>query len=135
VRALCASARRIYLVKGVSEPQLVIRTVRHAVERHASSPISWRRGSASTTSRMHDIVLTGLANRSAFLDHLRRQLGYASRHGKRLAVTVPRPRPLQEHQRHARASGRRRPAEGGRRPARGSLRQTDWSRGSAATSS
>jgi diguanylate cyclase (GGDEF)-like protein len=84
VRALRFGAQD-YLVKGVSEPQLVIRTVRHAVERHRIVTDLMAARQREHYLAMHD-SLTGLANRSAFLDHLRRQLGYASRHGKRLAV-------------------------------------------------
>jgi diguanylate cyclase (GGDEF)-like protein len=84
VRALRFGAQD-YLVKGVSDPQLVVRTVRHAVERHRIVTDLLAARQREHYLAMHD-SLTGLANRNAFLDHLRRQLGYASRHGKRLAV-------------------------------------------------
>ena len=84
VRALRFGAQD-YLVKGVSEAALVVRTVRHAVERHRIVTDLLTARQREHYLAMHD-SLTGLANRAAFLDHLRRQLGYAARHGKRVAV-------------------------------------------------
>jgi len=84
VRALRFGAQD-YLVKGVSDRQLVVRTVRHAVERHRIVTDLAAARQREHYLAMHD-SLTGLANRSAFLDQLRRQLGFATRHGKRLAV-------------------------------------------------
>jgi diguanylate cyclase (GGDEF)-like protein len=84
VRALRFGAQD-YLVKGVSEGPLVARTVRHAVERHRILTDLAAARQREHYLAMHD-SLTGLANRNAFLEHLRRMLGYAARHQKRLAV-------------------------------------------------
>jgi diguanylate cyclase (GGDEF)-like protein len=84
VRALRFGAQD-YLVKGVSDAQLVVRTVRHAVERHRILTDLASARQREHYLAMHD-SLTGLSNRSSFLDHLRRTLGYSARHQKRAAV-------------------------------------------------
>ena len=82
----------------------------------------------------HD-PLTNLANRALFREQLQQALAApGARPGLRRAV--PRPRPLQERQRHARPPGRRRAAQAGERaPARAACARATWWRGSAATSS
>ena len=84
VRALRFGAQD-HLVKGGAEPRLVVRTVRHAVERHRIVT-----DLAAARQREHYLAthdsLTGLANRAAFLEQLERMLGYAARHAKRIAV-------------------------------------------------
>jgi diguanylate cyclase (GGDEF)-like protein len=84
VRALRYGAQD-YLVKGGSEPRLVVRTLRHAVERHRILTDLAAARQREHYLAMHD-SLTGLSNRSAFLDHLRRMLSYATRHQKNAAV-------------------------------------------------
>ena len=84
IRALRFGAQD-YLVKGVSDARLVIRTLRHAVERHRIVTDLALARQREHWLAMHD-SLTGLANRAAFLDHLRRQIAYAGRHDKRVAV-------------------------------------------------
>jgi diguanylate cyclase (GGDEF)-like protein len=84
VRALRFGAQD-YLVKGVWDARLVVRTLRHAVERHRIVTDLAAARQREHWLAMHD-SLTGLANRAAFLDHLRRQLAYAGRHGRRVAV-------------------------------------------------
>jgi diguanylate cyclase (GGDEF)-like protein len=74
-----------YLVKGVSDARLVARTLRHAVERHRILTDLAAARQREHYLAMHD-ALTGLSNRPAFLDHLRRVLTYATRHGKSAAV-------------------------------------------------
>ncbi|RIL06306.1 MAG: hypothetical protein DCC71_07210 [Proteobacteria bacterium] len=74
-----------YLVKGASDARVVVRTLRHAVERHRILTDLASARQREHYLAMHD-ALTGLSNRSAFLDQLRRALGYAARHRKRAAV-------------------------------------------------
>lgn len=84
VRALRFGAQD-YLVKGVSDARLVVRTLRHAVERHRILTDLASARQREHYLAMHD-SLTGLSNRSSFLDHLRRMIGYAARHQRRAAV-------------------------------------------------
>ena len=58
--------------------------------------------------------LTGLANRTAFLEHLDAALARAESNGRRRSRPLHRPRQLQAGQRQLRAFGRRRTAQGGR---------------------
>ena len=83
----------------------------------------------------HDI-LTGLPNRSLLNQRLKQILAQAQRDGTQVALPVPRLRPLQAHQRHARPR-RRRPAAAGDRAAADQRRAriATPSRASAATSS
>jgi diguanylate cyclase (GGDEF)-like protein len=84
IRALRFGAQD-YLVKRVSDEQAIVRTLLHAVERHHILTDLATARQREHYLAMHD-ALTGLPNRSAFLDQLRRTLHYATRHGKRLAV-------------------------------------------------
>jgi diguanylate cyclase (GGDEF)-like protein len=84
VRALRFGAQD-YLVKGVSDGELVVRTLRHAVERHRILTDLASARQREHYLAMHD-ALTGLANRNSFLDNLRRMISYAARHQKRAAV-------------------------------------------------
>lgn len=84
VRALRFGAQD-YLVKGVSDAGVVVRTLRHAVERHRILTDLASARQREHYLAMHD-ALTGLPNRSSFLDHLRRMISYAARHQKRAAV-------------------------------------------------
>ena len=83
----------------------------------------------------HHDALTDLPNRALFGAQLEARAALA-RPRRAARGAVPRPRQLQEHQRHARPSGRRRAAQDRRRAAAqaASARPTR-SRGSAATSS
>jgi diguanylate cyclase (GGDEF)-like protein len=84
VRALRYGAQD-YLVKGVSDARMVVRTLRHAVERHRVLTDLAAARQREHYLAMHD-ALTGLANRNAFLEQLRRSLSWAKRHHKRAAV-------------------------------------------------
>ena len=84
IRALRFGAQD-YLVKRVSDEQGIIRTLRHAVERHHILTDLATARQREHYLAMHD-ALTGLPNRSSFLDQLRRTLHYATRHDKQLAV-------------------------------------------------
>jgi diguanylate cyclase (GGDEF)-like protein len=84
VRALRFGAQD-HLVKGVTDAQVIVRTLRHAVERHHILTDLATARQREHYLAMHD-ALTGLPNRSAFLDQLRRTIGYAARHDKQLAV-------------------------------------------------
>ena len=84
VRALRYGAQD-YLVKEFTDARAVVRTVRYAVERHRILTDLAVARQREHYLAMHD-ALTGLANRSAFLDQLRRAIGYAARHAKHVAV-------------------------------------------------
>jgi diguanylate cyclase (GGDEF)-like protein len=84
VRALRYGAQD-YLVKDLADARAVVRTVRYAVERHRILTDLAVARQREHYLAMHD-ALTGLANRAAFLDQLRRALGYAARHAKQVAV-------------------------------------------------
>ena len=70
-------------------------------------------------------ALTGLPNRLLLHERLTQAIAQAKRSGHRVGVLVHRPRPLQERQRHARPSHRRRAAEARDGGAVGALRETD----------
>jgi diguanylate cyclase (GGDEF)-like protein len=74
-----------YLVRETCDLRLVARTVRHAVERHRILSDLSRSRQREHYMATHD-GLTGLPNRSAFLDQLRRSMAYAARSQRRLAV-------------------------------------------------
>ncbi len=74
-----------YLVKGESEPRLVVRTVLYAVERHRILT-----DLALARQREHYIAthdsLTGLPNRAAFMDQLQRSIAYAARNQTQVSL-------------------------------------------------
>lgn len=74
-----------YVVKGETDPRVLVRAIRHAMERHrlVSDLEASRRREHYLAS--HD-GLTGLVNRLALLDHFKRALAQAVRHGRKLAV-------------------------------------------------
>jgi diguanylate cyclase (GGDEF)-like protein len=74
-----------YLVRETCDARLVARTVRHAVERHRILSDLSRSRQREHYMATHD-GLTGLPNRSAFLDQLRRSMAYAARSQRRIAV-------------------------------------------------
>jgi diguanylate cyclase (GGDEF)-like protein len=84
VRALRFGAQD-YLVKDFSDARLLVRTVRYAVERHRILTDLAIARQREHYLAMHD-ALTGLPNRAAFLDQLRRLITYASRHERQFAV-------------------------------------------------
>jgi diguanylate cyclase (GGDEF)-like protein len=84
VRALRYGAQD-YLVKNFSDARVLVRTVRHAVERHRILTDLALARQREHYLAMHD-ALTGLPNRIAFHDQLRRAISYAARHGRQLAV-------------------------------------------------
>ena len=74
-----------------------------------------RRVEARITFMAHHDVLTGLPNRLLFRERMDEALAVrGSGRGAAPGAALPRPRPLQERQRHAGPSGRRRAAAGGR---------------------
>ena len=80
--------------------------------------------------------LTGLPNRAAFLERLNLEFARAKRGGPSIRRALPRPRPFQGRQRHARPSGRRRLAARGRRASQElACARPTWSPVSAATNS
>jgi diguanylate cyclase (GGDEF)-like protein len=84
VRAVQAGAQD-YLVKGQVDPRVLLRTLRHAIERHrmiTELDLARRREHYLAT---HD-SLTGLPNRQLFFDLLTQSMAYASRYGQWLAV-------------------------------------------------
>ncbi len=74
-----------YLVKGDSDPRLVVRTLRHAVERHRILAELAKARQHEHYLATHD-ALTGLPNRLAFQDQLRRTLAYSARSEKEVGV-------------------------------------------------
>ena len=73
------------LIKGQSDPRVLVRSLLHAVERHRLvSDLDLARRREHFVAN-HD-SLTGLPNRFALLSQLRRSLSYAARHRKRLAL-------------------------------------------------
>ena len=84
VRAVQAGAQD-YLVKGQVDPRVLLRTLRHAIERHrmlTELDLARRREHYLAT---HD-TLTGLPNRQLFFDLLTQSMAYASRYGQWLSV-------------------------------------------------
>ncbi len=86
VRALRLGAHD-YLIDAASDSRLVIRTLRHAVERQRMLRDLSLARQREFYLATHD-GLTGLANRWAFHDQLRRALASASRNRSYLAVMV-----------------------------------------------
>ncbi len=74
-----------YLVKRDPEPRLVHRTVRHAVERHRILADLAQARRQEHYLATHD-SLTGLPNRLAYEEQLRRTLAYSSRSNKEVGV-------------------------------------------------
>jgi diguanylate cyclase (GGDEF)-like protein len=74
-----------YLVKGDSDARLVRRTVRHAVERHRILADLAQARQQEHYLATHD-ALTGLPNRLAFQEQLRRTLAYSARSEKEVGV-------------------------------------------------
>ena len=74
-----------YLVKGEWNLQLLVRTILHALERHRLLMELQQARREQQFLATHD-SLTGLYNRSAFEDGLRRDLLYAQRNGKKACL-------------------------------------------------
>jgi diguanylate cyclase (GGDEF)-like protein len=84
VRALRLGAQD-YLVKPTCNAELLIRTIRHAIERHRTLISLQRARQREHFLATHD-GLTGLPNRSFFQDLLQRSLAHAERNRTQLAV-------------------------------------------------
>jgi diguanylate cyclase (GGDEF)-like protein len=76
-----------YLVKSQFDRRLLVRSIRHAVERHRLAEDLSRARQREHYAATHD-RLTGLANRHALHDHLAQAIAYADRYGMRLAVLL-----------------------------------------------
>jgi diguanylate cyclase (GGDEF)-like protein len=76
-----------YLIKGEFDRRLLVRSIRHAVERHRLAEDLSRARQREHYAATHD-RLTGLANRHALHDHLAQAIAYADRYGMRLAVLL-----------------------------------------------
>ncbi len=74
-----------YLIKAELSPQVLARTLRHAVGRHRIL-----RDLTAAREREHYVAthdkVTGLPNRYAFQEHLRRTIDYAARNDRQVAV-------------------------------------------------
>jgi diguanylate cyclase (GGDEF)-like protein len=75
------------LVKGVFDERLLLRTIRHTVERQRLAEDLDQARKREHYAATHDL-LTGLSNRHALQDHLSRAVASADRSGMRLAVLV-----------------------------------------------
>lgn len=74
-----------YVVKGQFDGQSLLRAIRHALERHQVVSEIDRQSRDNYYNASHD-SLTGLANRSLFLDRARETLAQAERRGERAAL-------------------------------------------------
>ena len=74
-----------YLSKGESDPHLVLRTVRHAIERHRNMSDLTIAREREHYIATHD-ALTELPNRHAFMDQLRCSIAHASRNQTQVAL-------------------------------------------------
>ena len=79
------SGAQDYLVKGQVDTRGLVRTLRHAVERHRMLSELKRARRREHHLATHD-PLTGLPNRQLFYDRLSHAMAYASRHRESLAV-------------------------------------------------
>jgi diguanylate cyclase (GGDEF)-like protein len=75
------------LVKGEFDKPLLVRSIRHAVERQKLTADLAEAKQREHYAATHDL-LTGLINREALHAHLSQSISYASRYGLRLAVLV-----------------------------------------------
>ena len=75
------------LVKGLFDERLLLRTIRHAVERQRLAVDLTQARKREHYAATHDL-LTGLANRHALQDHLVRAVASAERSGMKLAVLI-----------------------------------------------
>jgi diguanylate cyclase (GGDEF)-like protein len=74
-----------YVVKGKFDGQSLLRAIQHALERHQVLSEIDRQSRNNYYNASHD-SLTGLANRSLFLDRARETLAQAERRGERAAL-------------------------------------------------
>ena len=79
------SGAQDYLVKGQADTRGLVRTIRHAVERHRMLSELKRSRRREHHQATHD-PLTGLPNRQLFYDRLFHAMAYSSRHRESLAV-------------------------------------------------
>ena len=79
------SGAQDYLVKGQADTRGLVRTIRHAVERHRMLSQLKRARRREHHQATHD-PLTGLPNRQLFYDRLFHAMAYSSRHRESLAV-------------------------------------------------